>query len=322
MISPRKIVLFALAISFLTEPCAQAALTCGDHFARPLTETEKSIALDPDAGLRAILEVDTGRVRSWRTQRRLNKIKWEKNLSEGQIHALVDSLFALRYGEPNKYRMILKDPETRFKARLLKITQKEMAANGLLRYFADRNQLLPKDSIITKVKRILRSNEFEGFLAASTIFSIKSGTPIFRMPNLTLLKVSSTEMETLLLKGIESKEGAAIIKGLLPEANIDFRYSIARQTFNRIAFIIGVALITDKIWEDQEATAQENGRIFAEEMSSKLGSMEQKASQMRNRDDIAMDVMLAKFPEVLKRKPTEEDMAQLCVKLPTARRCH
>ena len=312
-----------LALSFvMLAQSAGAAIACLDVFSKPiLNQTEAEIAMDPEAGLRSILELDGKGIRDWRTGRKVRKLKLDKDMSSLSVDQLVDSLFKARYGEPNRYRDILKDPEARFKARVWRLMQKEMAANGLRRYFVDREQFLAKDKIIPRIKALLNSNALETFVSVSSIFSVTKGAPLLRMPNLTLLEITKSDMEILLVEGIESPKGDAILKKYMPEGQMDFRYSIARQSFNRIAFVVGLALTTAYIWDDQEKAAIENGDKFFDGINQQAGEIERKASLSRNRDDISIEKYEELAGQKWGRALNTEEIVTVCAKHPAARRC-
>ena len=74
LIFNRKSILLALCLVMLAQPVV-AAIACLDLFSKPiLNQTEAEIAMDPDAGLRSILELDGKGIRDWRTGRKIRKI--------------------------------------------------------------------------------------------------------------------------------------------------------------------------------------------------------------------------------------------------------
>ncbi len=311
---------------------ARAALSCRDNFGRDLLPLEAKVAANPKAALGELLDLDfkgirnsflnpLDKIRATRAQRRLNKIKLEKSFTKEKIEQIVADLFTARYGDPNKYDMLFKKDKARFQRRLVDLAQQEMAANGLVRYFSDRNLLLAKGNILEKVRGIMKSTEFDVVMSTSSFLSILSGTPILRIPNLNLLRISKVDLEVLLVKGIESKEGNEIVKRLLPKGKRDFRYGIFRRSFNVLAFFIAMGMITEKTWSDQEEEALKNGQEFVDAVSGRADDMNEALEHFRNSDDIQFEEVSKLYTQTKGHAPEGADLEYICSRTKAARAC-
>lgn len=198
--------------------------------------------------------------------------KGPHKLSPNDLTKLVHKMFDKYEGKEYEVSHYLQmTAAERTKAMLFRQVSETVTRRGLETFFKEQGLLIDSSSLMTKLWVINRSKSFNLFSAiGATMGLIRGNAPIF-LPEV-FLQVKPQDMNTLLLKGLESKEGIEISNryGFRQEAIRG--YSLVNRYYTRVAVAVAFFVMLDKV---EDFLAQDHASIPADIWTLFLSELQQ-----------------------------------------------
>lgn len=173
--------------------------------------------------------------------------KGTRKLSPNDLTKLVHKMFDKYEGKEYEFSHYLQmTAAERTKAMLFRQASETITHQGLETYFREKGLLVDSSTLMTKLWVINRSKSFNLFSAVGAAMGLVHGrAPIF-LPEV-FFKMKPQDMSTLLLKGLESKEGIEISNRYGFRQEVIRGYSLVNRYYTRVAVAVAFILMYDKV---------------------------------------------------------------------------
>ncbi|QLY25060.1 hypothetical protein [Bdellovibrio sp. KM01] len=222
----------ALIIPLVTSLSAQAqVVSCGQVFAT--TARDERAPYYDEAFERALTKS-------------IRLFSDKEGLSANDIELLVEKVYAKEEGPLYKAKdyLTLSPRERTFKALTRQMAEK-VTRDGLIAYFRENGILLDSSKLLTKLIFINRAGITNVGSAGLAVYGLTKGRLPILLPDV-FSKIKTDDMNVLLLRGLESKEGREILEKYHSKQEILRGYTIFNRNYTRIALAVVIAVLWDK----------------------------------------------------------------------------
>lgn len=172
-----------------------------------------------------------------------------KKISPNDLTRLVHNLFDKYEGKEYEMSHYLQmTPAERTQAALLRQISETVTHRGILEAFKKNDLLKDSSSLLTKLWMINRAKSFNIFSTVWATSGLAKGHPPVFLPEV-FLEIKPQDMNTLLLKGLDSKEGIEISNRYGFRQEVIRGYSLFNRYYTRIAITVAFILLYDKVDE-------------------------------------------------------------------------
>lgn len=302
------------AVSFGAVAPATAASTCREIFRGNL-----SSPLEILSGALTPTELDRSRAAD-RFVRKLQSIDPEKNFSEADLRQLVLNLQNMKLGKITGRKYLRLGEAEYLDARLLREMQTEIGTRGLVEFYRDRGLLVDRSRLMTKLRGLMRDQRVNYALTALTLPTLLTHRPFFFLPYDNRFELTPTQFETLLVDGVNSPAGRNVMSQLTRLGKSQQWRDRFVRNFNRVAFVVSVAVIYMYVSEEVDERAKARGDVLIADLAEKAAKIEARG-EPDTKEDIHFDVVQKHLEEKFGRSLDEEEHAMLCVQVPAPGRC-
>ena len=316
-----------LAIGFTSAEAATAKSigTCSTLFTKTAIESP-AVMESPESPAAALIrassygEADASEVRR-KFLKKIAKLNPDKTYSEADIRRFVVDLFVMKYGSPHGSKYLKLDDENYAQAKLLRALQEEVGARGVIEFYRSRGLLVDRSRLTTVARELWESSLLQHTLAASSLFSLLGHRPFVYLPYDDIYKITPQQFETLFLYGRQSPEGQAQIAEISLMARHQKSDDLNVRLFNRMSFVVSLALISMFVVQEEDAKAKANGDQVLASIAEANAKIEARGRQ-ETKEDIHFDVVRQRLAGKLGRNLSPREHQLLCAKIPAPGRCH
>lgn len=234
-------------------------------------------------------------------------------LSPTDLQLLVEHVFEKQEGRRHKVSDYWNKSASE---RSLKAIERELSESltkeGLINYFQKHNLLLENSKLKSKIIAINRSRSFNILTGLwSAVAAVKGAPPVF-LPD-GAFKISTKDLNTLLLKGTESIEGRQILKQSQWRLETNRGYELFSRYYSRVALAALFYIVYDKASDYLD----KNPSMEPEEAFDLiLANIEEKLpSTLKTKEDILFDTVLENFKKKYSRSPNAQELGLICEKV-------
>ncbi|MFM6928725.1 MAG: hypothetical protein ACKOX6_09680 [Bdellovibrio sp.] len=198
--------------------------------------------------------------------------KGTHKLSPNDLTKLVHNMFNKYEGQQYQVSHYLQmTAGERTKAILFRQVSETVTRRGLETFFRENGMLIDSSSLMTKLWVINRSKSFNLFSAIGATLGLARGNaPIF-LPEV-FLQLKPHDLNTLLLKGLESKEGLEISNRYGFKQEVIRGYSLANRYYTRVAIAVVFFMMFDKVedflTQDHDSIPADIWTLFLSELQT------------------------------------------------------
>ncbi|WP_413292572.1 hypothetical protein ACLSU7_14300 [Bdellovibrio sp. HCB185ZH] len=170
----------------------------------------------------------------------------KEGLSAHDIALLVEKVYSRQDGPLYRAKdyLNLSPRERTFKALTRQMAEK-VTRDGLIAYFRENGILLDSSNLLTKLIFINRAGITNTASAGLAIYGLTKGRLPILLPDV-FSKIKTDDMNVLLLRGLESKEGREILEKYHSKQEIMRAYTIFNRNYSRVALAVVIAVLWDK----------------------------------------------------------------------------
>ncbi len=234
-------------------------------------------------------------------------------LSPTDLQLLVEHVFAKQEGRRHKVSDYWNKSASE---RSLKAIERELSESltkeGLINYFQKHNLLLENSKLKSKIIAINRSRSFNILTSLWSVVAAAKGAPPLFLPD-GAFKISTKDLNTLLLKGTDSIEGRQILKQAQWRLETNRGYDLFSRYYSRVALAALLYIVYDKTSDYLD----KNPSMEPEEAFDLiLANIEEKLpSTAKTKEDILFDTVLENFKKKHSRSPNAQELGLICEKV-------
>lgn len=240
--------------------------------------------------------------------------KKKPGLSMMDIHLLVERVFNKQEGRRHPINEYWNKNASE---RSLKVLERELSESltkeGLIQFFQRHNLLIENSKLTTKLIAINRSRSFNLLSGLwSAVASLNGAPPVF-LPE-GAFKISTSELNTLLLKGTESAEGRQLLTKYQWRFEANRGYEIFSRYYSRFALAVLIFSIYDKASDEFEKNSslgtEEAFDLIMKNIQEKFPKVD-----IKTKEDILFDTILENFHKKYSRSPNAQEFHLICEKV-------
>ena len=244
-----------------------------------------------------------------------------KGLSSNDLEYLVEKVFdrqeAPLYKISDYWRL---NKEQRILKVVSREVNEELTHQGLLRYFENHNLKVDNDRLMTKLHMINRSPIFHAGQAVwSTVTAFTRGIPPLWLPSI-FFTMKESDRTTLILKGLDSKEGKAITAsyGLKQEAIRG--YTVFSRNYTYVMLAALTYIVFDKTLDFLKQKDQKE-RVDAFDFLLRQFQKLYGVNTSETKEDFLFEAVIKNFQEKYNRLPSPLEENMICHKVYGAKGC-
>lgn len=234
-------------------------------------------------------------------------------LSPTDLQLLVEHVFEKQEGRRHKVSDYWNKNASE---RSLKAIERELSESltkeGLIIYFQRHNLLLENSKLKSKIIAINRSRSFNILTGLWSAVAAAKGAPPLFLPE-GAFKISTKDLNILLLKGTESIEGRQILKQAQWRLETIRGYELFSRYYSRVALAALLFILYDKASDYLD----KNPSMDTEEAFDLiLANIEEKLPAMpKTKEDILFETVIENFKKKYSRSPNAQELGQICAKV-------
>jgi hypothetical protein len=236
-------------------------------------------------------------------------------LSSRDLDFLVENIFNKKEGRRHQVSEYWKKS---VHERTLKIVERQVSEavtkEGLLDYFSKHGLLVEKSRIRTKLEIVNRSPSFNILSALWSGVATLKGAPPVLLPEGSF-KLKPADFNTLLLKGVNSAEGKALMARYQVRLEINRGYDLFSRYYTRIALAVLLYVVYDKTQDYLDQRPSSEGETSFEQILLEVEKMFGSDKKNQTKEDILFETVVKNFKEKYSRLPDNREMDIICLKV-------
>lgn len=175
----------------------------------------------------------------------------------------------------------------------------------------------------TGINRWLKLQEnpkFNLLIGAVSIYGISKGAPPLFLPDIHY-KISPKDLETLILKGLESTEGTEIIKKYTFGYESHRKYNLFKYYYTRFIWAVVLYVIYDQTRMHLEQSTLDDNIDRFEKTLEDVNRFLNKKDLAQSKEDILFETVLTNFIKKYSREPDSQELNLICAKVYATKKC-
>lgn len=236
-------------------------------------------------------------------------------LSTRDLDLLVENIFIKKEGRRHQ---ISEYWNKSVQARTLKIVERQIAEavtrEGLLAYFSKHGLLIEKSRLRTKLEIINRSRSFNIVSGLWSAVATLKGAPPVLLPEGSF-KLSPADFNTLLLKGLTSAEGKAIMTRYQLRLEVNRGYDLFSRYYTRVALAVLLYIVYDKTQGYLESRESPEGEKSFDQVLQEVEKLFASEEKLQSKEDFLFETVVTNFKKKFSRLPDAKEMNLICTKV-------
>ncbi|WP_413558773.1 hypothetical protein [Bdellovibrio sp. HCB209] len=167
-------------------------------------------------------------------------------LSERDIQYLIEKVYNQTEGKATRVSdYIFLTPQERTFNTLTRMVGEKVTHQGIVAVFKEQGILLDESTLISKFRTFNRAPMTNMASAAFATSALLKGRPPILLPEF-FFKIKTEDMTVLLMRGLDSKEGQAIVKKYQNSQEAFRAYELFNRYYTRVALTVVFAVLYEK----------------------------------------------------------------------------
>lgn len=163
----------------------------------------------------------------------------------------------------------------------------------------------------------MRSRHFEYFGMASSIYFVATHGGLPFLPEFRFLKLKAEELNTLILNGVDSPEGQAIVREKARSARLQSIGELARRAYLVLTMAVAMYILSDEIDKEDEKAAREAFIKLFNHYNKVLESKQ----EVKTKLDLHYELTLTNLENKYQRHLTSNERSELCQIINSPQNC-
>lgn len=210
--------------------------------------------------------------------------------------------------------LFMRDAYEQSKRALQLLVAQELAYQGI------QSVKMSPDFQLNLKKRLsffMRSRHFEYLSVASSLYFTATHGGLPFLPELRFLKLKPEELNTLILNGVDSPEGQAIVRAKARATRLQSIGELARRAYLIIAMAVAMYIMSDEIDKEDEKAARETFIKLFNHYNQVLESKQ----EVKTKIDLHYELTLTNLENKYQRNLTSSERSELCQIIMSPQHC-